>query len=324
MSKLCMLVGLPGSGKSTYAKNMEKKGYVIHSSDALRKELFGDEEFQEENEKIFEELKRRIKTDLKEGKNVVFDACNISRKRRVAFLNEVKKICEKECIILATPYYKCLELAEKRERKVPGYVIEKMYKNWNTPYWFEGWDNIKIEYLPGFVAIETPEKWAGYVRRYNQHNPWHKETLGEHLTRSSEYIKTRSQDDLLYVSSLIHDCGKPATCAFKNSKGEPSDIAHFYGHENTGAYDSLFFNYINYRNIEPLDISIRVNLHMLPHKWEKETKEQRIKLENKYRKTWGDKLFEDMLLLKEADDYARVPDKEYFDSLLKENEPELE
>lgn len=39
MCKFIMLVGLPGSGKSTYAKKLEEEGYRIHSSDAIRKEL---------------------------------------------------------------------------------------------------------------------------------------------------------------------------------------------------------------------------------------------------------------------------------------------
>ena len=46
---MIMLAGLPGSGKSTVAESIhtsgdnEKYKPVIHSSDGLRKELFGDE-----------------------------------------------------------------------------------------------------------------------------------------------------------------------------------------------------------------------------------------------------------------------------------------
>ena len=44
---LLMLVGLPGSGKSTYCKTY--KNFKVHSSDALREELFGDESCQDKN-----------------------------------------------------------------------------------------------------------------------------------------------------------------------------------------------------------------------------------------------------------------------------------
>ena len=62
MGKFIMLVGLPGSGKSTFAKNL---GYNIFSSDELRKELWGDESKQGNNTELFTELHRRIKKALK-------------------------------------------------------------------------------------------------------------------------------------------------------------------------------------------------------------------------------------------------------------------
>ena len=82
-SKLITLVGLAGSGKSTYAKTLsDKYGYKIHSSDALRKEMFGDENAnsREQNERMFAELHRRIKDDLKNGINVIYDATNINKR----------------------------------------------------------------------------------------------------------------------------------------------------------------------------------------------------------------------------------------------------
>ena len=61
MAKLIILCGLPGSGKSFYAENYKavddafcKDFTVIHSSDAIRAELFGDPSFQGDNAKVFE------------------------------------------------------------------------------------------------------------------------------------------------------------------------------------------------------------------------------------------------------------------------------
>ncbi len=39
---------------------------------------------------------------------------------------------------MATPFDKCCEWNDSRNRVVPYEVIKRMYKNWNTPYWFEG------------------------------------------------------------------------------------------------------------------------------------------------------------------------------------------
>ena len=46
---LTLLIGLPGSGKTTYAKNYAQKyiNDVVHlSSDKIRQELYGDETIQ--------------------------------------------------------------------------------------------------------------------------------------------------------------------------------------------------------------------------------------------------------------------------------------
>ena len=112
---LVMMVGLPASGKSTIAYNLAmENNYIVFSSDALREELYLDINDQTHNHELFVELHKRIKTALKEGNNVIYDACNLSSKRRVAFLQELKRIpCRKECIIAATPYEQCLRKSDK-------------------------------------------------------------------------------------------------------------------------------------------------------------------------------------------------------------------
>lgn len=56
-----MMVGLPYSGKSYYAEKLSKEyGAVIHSSDAIRAEILGDVQDQNNNGKVFEVLHRRV------------------------------------------------------------------------------------------------------------------------------------------------------------------------------------------------------------------------------------------------------------------------
>ena len=94
--KFYTLIGLSGSGKSSY--NFEEEVVKI-SSDSLRKELFGDENDQTHNAEVFNELHKRVILNLKNGKNVVYDATNLSRRRRVVFLNNIKHIdCEKKTV----------------------------------------------------------------------------------------------------------------------------------------------------------------------------------------------------------------------------------
>jgi predicted kinase len=71
-------VGLPGSGKSTWMENhKEELDMIIHSSDAIREE-FGNINDQSKNDLVFQTLHNRVKEDLLNGKNVCYDATNLS------------------------------------------------------------------------------------------------------------------------------------------------------------------------------------------------------------------------------------------------------
>ena len=143
-----MMVGLPGSGKSTLAKDIKDTYHgTIFSSDSIREELTGSEECMDQDKEVFQTLHRRIKEYLIEHQGTdgcaIYDACNISYKKRIAFLRELKKIdCRKVCYFVWTPYKMCLEQNKKRDRVVPEYAIARMYKNIYIPQYYEGWDSI--------------------------------------------------------------------------------------------------------------------------------------------------------------------------------------
>lgn len=302
--KLYVMCGLPCSGKSSMAKTLaEEHNAIVLSSDALRLEMFGDVNCQEHNQELFTELHRRIKGFLKLGYNVVYDACNISYKRRMAFLQELKNIsCEKLCVFMATPYEECLRRNSERERHVPEYVIERMYRAIDIPYWYEGWDKIKIEIVYLNNTKMSWRYWLTSVRFFNQDNPHHTLTLGEHCEKTLDYLFENfggidERSIALRLAGIIHDIGKCSTKTFKNSKGEITNVAHYYSHEHTGQYDSLFYCSIN----SALDIAILIRWHMQPYFWERDNNE---KLHNKYRKLWGERLYEDIMRLHEADKAA--------------------
>lgn len=289
-----MMCGLPGSGKSVEAALLAKEhNATVFSSDALRDEMFGDVNHQDDNPELFTELHRRIKECLKSGKNAIMDATNISYKTRMAFLQELKNIpCIKVCVLMATPYEECLKRNKKRARKVPENVIKRMYMNFNIPYVYEGWDAIRLEYGEFIDHLKDPIDFYNKYKNYNQHNSHHTSTLGEHCFKVSSNV---GYDMRLVYAGLLHDCGKPFAATYQNKKGETTDECHYYNHNNCGAYDSLFYQY---NGIHPLNVAILVHWHMQPYF----NKEERTK--NKYRKLWGEQLYQDIMKLHEADKNA--------------------
>lgn len=90
MQNFFMMVGLPGSGKSTFARNVlsASPGAVVHSSDEIRRELLGDKNDQTQQALVFSTLHERVFSDLRAGKNVVYDATNINYKQRKQFVGD--------------------------------------------------------------------------------------------------------------------------------------------------------------------------------------------------------------------------------------------
>ena len=161
---LYVMVGVPGSGKSTVAKSVaaQKEGTVIVSSDALRKKYFGDEsklydkaflepyfeaaEIPEElrnDEKylikaghafIFVTADEMVATYLMMGRDVIYDATNLRRFARTEILKKFNRFRDKAYIV----YVDCpLELALQRNvarsRVVPEPVVRAMYANLEVP-----------------------------------------------------------------------------------------------------------------------------------------------------------------------------------------------
>lgn len=294
---LIMMVGLVASGKSTKAKELsEEYNATIFSSDALREEMFNNINDQEHNQELFVELHRRIKWCLRNGKSAIYDATNLSYKKRMAFLAELNSIpCEKICVLMAIPYEECLRRNAERDRKVPNHAITRMYHNFNIPYWYEGWDDIRVEYGEYRGYYGKPHNWYLNYRDYNQYNSHHTLGLGEHCYRSALRLNDRGPVEL-FCAAYIHDCGKPETSTFINSKGEATTECHYYNHQYVSGYKALLFDYSN-----QLDVAIIVMWHMQPYFWEKGNNEQ---LHNKYRKLWGEALYKNIMKLHTADKLA--------------------
>lgn len=296
--EMIMLIGLPASGKSTYSEEMKEKGYEVHSFDVLREELYGDASEQKEAITIFQILHQRIITDLKQGKSCIYDATNMNRKRRVAFLRELKKIsCYKKCVIFAIPVEVCKRRNQERERKVPNETYDVMLQAFQCPHKGEGWDEVEIMY-----SEESYKVPFDLMETFQQDNPHHTLTLGQHMNASYLYCKEHDFSWKVQMAARYHDCGKLYTKTFYNKKGEKVEHAHFYGNENYSAYlyvvDDASKQLCKEGKMEDvLYIANIIHMHMQPmNVWKQSEKSRKRDLE-----LVGQELYDDILRFHEAD-----------------------
>lgn len=300
-----MLVGLPGSGKSFYADRIEcnDRKPIVHSSDKLREELFGDVNEQSKNDVLFKELHKRIKDDLKAGRDVVYDATNIDKKKRIAFLNELKNVsCFTTCLFIATPYDVCLKRNQSRERKVPEFVIERMYKQFCPPHKHEGFDyvtKIDCDDEPRILLEDIERAMAGF----DQENEHHTLDLLGHSEAAVNYILNKYPYNshgkrILVTAARFHDCGKLKTKSKMNSRGVYDGNSHYYNHNNVSAYDFLVSATLHDMTMEDaFYIANLLYLHMMPYlSWK-----QSEKAKGKWIRIIGYEMYDDVMVLHEAD-----------------------
>ena len=147
---LYILIGVPGSGKSTYAEELFQKserGVALVSSDTIRENLYGNESCQDNPKRVFAIAHQAIIDQLTRGYDVIFDATNIYAKDRMGLIRrvcfEVKKPIRFVAIYFDTPIETCVARQELRDRKVPTKVIEKMGRQMEKPVFYEGFDIIR-------------------------------------------------------------------------------------------------------------------------------------------------------------------------------------
>jgi predicted kinase len=143
---LYIAVGLPGSGKSTYAKNFIKgKDIEYLSSDSLRAVYGKSEEDQTVTPLVFGHIKRKVDEFLKDGKNVLVDATSVNRRERSDYINSAKKYGAKVvAIVFKMDRQGLIDRNKKRGeqggRVVPDFVIDKMLAKFEEPSYSEGID----------------------------------------------------------------------------------------------------------------------------------------------------------------------------------------
>ena len=138
-----MLVGLPGSGKSTY---VERLGGTALSSDELRRLLSDDPTNQKIHHRVFSVLRSVLKHRLELRRPVTYiDATNLTRSERRPYIRLAEAYdCAAEAVFFDVPVAECQRRNRRRHRVVPAAVIAKMAKRLTPPSVEEGFSRVKV------------------------------------------------------------------------------------------------------------------------------------------------------------------------------------
>lgn len=145
---LYLVIGLPGSGKSTYLKEHFKDSQIV-SRDDIRFEMMKESSKYFDNErKVFNEFVYRIQYYLDNtNKNVIADATHINEKSRNKLLNKLKlKDVKIHILFINTPIEKCIKRNSLREeyKRVPEKVIYDFYNRLEYPTHNEKYSYVSI------------------------------------------------------------------------------------------------------------------------------------------------------------------------------------
>lgn len=259
---LILLVGIPGSGKTTYAeKYIEENPNTVHlSSDKIRKELWGDEATQGDNNEVFSLMQSRAIDALNNGQSVVYDATNVTRKDRSYIITLCPKFAKIECHIIWAPIETCIERDATRERTVGKEVIDRMLKKFQSPYYDENIHEIKViwntpnDFIPS-VYVDNLINAADIPHD----NPHHTLNIKEHCNEAYHYAIKNGFPSYLLAAAKYHDIGKPYVKAFVDGKGNPSEHAHYYQHQCISAWEYYGIDKHNFF------IAWLISVHMDPY-----------------------------------------------------------
>ena len=148
--KLRLLLGLPCSGKTTYAMKLlkDEENWFRVSRDDIRMTMFGTEHNPHIENFVSKIQNMLILKALKSDMNVVIDNCNI----RQAYRNDLYNLASivgdvlYEEVIFDTSLQVCMERNKARDRVVPEDVLIKFAKEGRDILW--GKYKAKTEFLP--------------------------------------------------------------------------------------------------------------------------------------------------------------------------------
>lgn len=170
MKKLVVLVGLPGSGKSTYLKFVDDPEFgdtvMVYSTDnyieheAKQLNITYTEAFKDNISAATKHMDDILRIAVSAGVDVYWDQTNMTAKKRKNILSKFPNSYEKTCMCIRPPqtigewFELRVRLGSRPDKTIPVQIIESMADSYVEPELAEGFSYIKIVDLFGNVICE--------------------------------------------------------------------------------------------------------------------------------------------------------------------------